>query len=54
VGITDATDDIATARAMETVAVVIPTLKEKKRSNIRKKKEESYKGKEVVALNQRR
>ena len=53
-GITDATDDIATAKAMETVAVVIPTLKEKKRSNIRKKKEEPYKGKEVVALNQRR
>jgi hypothetical protein len=30
VGITDATDDIATARAMETVAVVIPTLNEER------------------------
>ena len=27
-GITDAKDDIATAKAMETVAVVIPTLNE--------------------------
>jgi hypothetical protein len=30
VGITDATDDIATAKAMETVAVVIPTLNEER------------------------
>jgi hypothetical protein len=28
---TDATDDIATAKAMETVAVVIPTLNEEKK-----------------------